>query len=252
MVQEQHVEAECAKHVEAECAKHVEAECAKLFQKSWQTYQTVLKSNDLCHQEIAKSIKEDIHQEIEDISLCDLACGDSWLPSQIFNSNGRRIKRYTGVDASQMALDIAKNNVKCGEMHLIEADVLDFLRETSETFDVFLVSLMLHHFSAAGKLEALQLIYSRMKEGGTLYYADIYNAFGCPRDELMQNHWKQRVYQYKDLSEEQKDEVWTHISTLDQPESIEDMERLMSEAGFHDIECLFKDGFYIATFRARK
>jgi len=237
---------------------------AALFQRSWNSYKTIVKNNDLCHHDIVNAIRADLgSQTIMTKSACsvlDLACGDLFVPLGVFSDPSLPVsmEKITGVDASRAALDYARsaiqleaNSVKSVE--LIEDEVMRFLdSQQQETYDIVFVTFMLHHFSAEQKFLALQKIESIMDNGGVLYYADVYNAVPGSDRNLVMDRWRERMLQYQDLSEEQLSEIWEHVSTKDYPEEESVMKDMLVDCGFVDTECIFKDDFYACLMRARK
>jgi len=236
----------------------VDVESAKIFQKSWNVYQTVLRNNDLCHQDIMKAIKDDLSNTPANkrrVEVCDLGCGDAWMPNEVFKTENEspEMISFTGVDASLPALKLAKLDLSTEKLRLVESDVMDFLRAPlQQQYDIIMTTFVLHHFSTDVKLEALKCALTHLKDGGVLYYGDVYNAVpGSTREETMRR-WKPRVHQYKDLSRDEIEEVWEHIEARDFPEEEEVMRKLLVDAGFHSVSLLFKDDFYACVWRAIK
>jgi ubiquinone/menaquinone biosynthesis C-methylase UbiE len=243
-------------------AAAVSVDSAALFQRSWNSYKTLVRNNDLCHHDIVNAIRADLGSEVRTKSAClvlDLACGDLFVPLKVFSDPSLPVsmEKITGVDASRAALDYARsaiqleaNSVKSVE--LIEDEVMRFLESQQEKYDIVFVTFMLHHLSSEQKFLALQKIYSLMEKGGVLYYADVYNAVpGSDRDVVM-DRWKERMQKYQNLTEEQINEIWEHVSTKDYPEEESVMKKMLDDCGFVDTKCIFKDDFCACSMRARK
>lgn len=135
----------------------------------------------------------------------------------------------------------------------VEADMTDYIEDCpSESCDVIISTLAIHHLDKEGKAALFAHVYRCLAPGGVFLWGDVYNSVpGSSRDEALQR-WSSKMKQYPALTEEERENIWEHASTYDIPEDLPTAEALLNEAGFEGVECLFKDGFYIATWVGRK
>jgi 2-polyprenyl-3-methyl-5-hydroxy-6-metoxy-1,4-benzoquinol methylase len=109
------------------------------------------------HQEIYESIKQYVAQNYaEPFSLLELGCGDASSSSHALE--GTAIQTYTGIDIALTGLELAKQNLdrlNC-YVELKQQEMQEFFQECSSSFDLILISFVLHHLAAVEK----QFFYS--------------------------------------------------------------------------------------------
>lgn len=231
---------------------------AELFQKQWKVYRIVVDNNELCHCDLIDAITKDVYSSRQNTSVrvLDLGCGDSHVPVSVFEKNLKdcvTLSSFTGVDASRQALDIAEGMFSTSALHMIEGDLEAFLQEDSQQeYDVVLANFVLHHFSPETKKALIRRIHTMVAPGGTFYFGDVYNSEPGSDREKMMSRWRTRFDTFKGLTAEELEDVWDHAYAKDFPETIEFMKEAMIEAGFIDVETLFKDDFYACCIRGNR
>lgn len=234
---------------------------AKLFQKSWEVYRKLVDNNDLCHHNLIEVISSNIlaTKKGARVSVLDLGCGDAHIPSVLFKNLKGSVDfaSFTGVDASRQALNIAKENLNMPKVQMIEEELEEYLEGFSTTgcgnqFDIILANLVIHHFSSEVKKILVSKIYALVAPGGTFYYGDVYNTEPDSDRESMMSRWRVRFDTFKGLTPEELADVWNHVYSKDFPESIDFMRECMAEAGFENVEVLFKDDFYTCCLSGKK
>ena len=69
---------------------------------------------------------------------------------------------------------------------------------------------------------------------------------------MMQLWNEQRFGQYEGLTQEERKNIWDHVNTFDLPEELEEMKKMMVNAGFVDVTVCYDDGFYSIVLSGRK
>ncbi len=108
--------------------------------------------------------------EDKNISIIDLAAGHGGLLYCLKKTGYNNIK---GVDISKEEVKIAKEN----NIEVIENDIIKFLRETDEQFDVIFMMDILEHFNRQEFFDVLNFVYKKLNKNGKLI-AQVPNASG--------------------------------------------------------------------------
>lgn len=233
-------------------------EITEVFRKSWATYQKILQFNHLNHNEIIAAFAQEVQAfDGHDITVLDIGVGDAWLPSKLFSLPGMptRCRRFIGVDTTGEALSIARGtaNIPASDIEFIQSDMSDYMRACpANTFNIIMSSYAIHHLDNDGKAALLKDVYRCLKPGGVILWGDVYNnVIGATRDEIMVR-WKEVFMNYQGLTDEERQEIFTHVSTYDMPEDLPSMHSILEGAGFGDLKRCYDDGFYTVVLSARK
>jgi len=146
------------------------------------------------------------------LRILDLGCGDAHCVARALESSGAgaRVARYTGVDMSAPAIEIARGNLaralssagapaaagadgaaaegeaeaeaEAACVEFVEGDMLAFARECAPVaYDLVFASFALHHLPEGQKAEMLRLLGGKvLAEGGVFVLVDIFlNQGGC-------------------------------------------------------------------------
>lgn len=169
----------------------------------------------------------------------DLACGDAYYSSKTLK--GTSVKSYTGLDITQAALNIARDelSILSCEKELVEGDLFDFTELTSPPYDVIWLGFSLHHFETTKKAEFMKMAYDSLTEGGMfIIYEPIYidgeDRAGYNRriQSIIRSSWSS-------LNEKEIEFLLKHIRETELPETMENWTQLGKDAGFSKSENLY-------------
>ena len=126
------------------------------FQKQWATYQKLVDSDALSHEEVGKILHDTLEAISEPFAFLDIACGDAGQMKTALA--GTKVDHYHGIDLSEPALELAAKNL-IGVPFAVELDHRDFvkaLERLPEPANAAWCGLSIHHLSTDGKLELLK------------------------------------------------------------------------------------------------
>ncbi|MCY2932740.1 MAG: class I SAM-dependent methyltransferase [Planctomycetota bacterium] len=215
----------------------------KLFTTGWNAYQAVLEHDYLWHSMAATALNQllaDRFGTTIPFSFLDLACGDSATTSAVLQNFS--LVNYVGVDSSPTALiEAARNKNGLGlNPKLIEADLLEFLANNQEVFDVIYVGLVAHHFGADNLQHFFDLICKRLKPGGLLI---AYETFLLP-DETLEEHINRLCliirYLWSEMPPVFKRNIIEHATTCDLPVSMAVWNEKTTNSGLTDTHIVMK------------
>lgn len=101
-------------------------------------------------------------QELKNKSLLDIGCGGGWLISKLSKSN---LKKTTGVDPNQKAIESAKKENKKSIFKVAPAENLPF---KDNSFDIITMFDSLEHVPKESEQIALKEVSRVLKKGGSL------------------------------------------------------------------------------------
>jgi SAM-dependent methyltransferase len=263
------------------CPRTIEAtedESTEIFRKNWQTYQQIITYNHLHHREVEAALTDELTAWAEarkgetrvsadrGCRVMDLGCGDAWLPVRLLSGAAASaslapVGRFVGVDLSAPALKLAQHNAEAAGWGTSRCDwVLGDISEVasaappdSEKFDIIMSSFAIHHLKTKqAKAKILSGIYDCLAPGGLFLWADVYDRVGNgDRAELMAL-WKEKIVDgYHGIPQDGRDRIWDHASNHDWPETMPDVLRLLTGAGFQ-AKCIYHDDFYVAVWSGIK
>eukprot|EP00798_Chlamydomonas_sp_ICE-L_P003919 gene3919-13992_t len=241
------------------------------FVRDWNNYQAVLQGDHLEHEVLYCSMSKELADfrkaAAEPLVFADLGCGDSdyicrsLKVLQESHTSSSFLASYVGVDLSQPALGIAKDNLSASldsrtRMDLLQQDFLSWAEgevlrlarppckegskdkgegksegegegevATFQGYDAILMSFALHHLDAEKKERLIQLAYELLhRKGGILLLVD-------RAVDNMKNDWLT-------LTIEGRQVITEHVTKFDFPESVETYQGWGAKAGFTHAECI--------------
>lgn len=203
----------------------------EIFQQ-WSIYRKVIDNDYLEHNQIAAILETELLACKNFQDLLDLGCGDA----EVFHRLSARFSavRYVGVDVTPSALDCARGRLQGhgASCKFYGMDLLGFLKESPDRYDVILVGFALHHLSAEDKQLFLRLARCRLAPGGRLIIYDTFRTIGQTRQQYLDTYFQNVAKKWTSLDEQEMSLLYEHVSNKDFPETIASMESWAIQANF--------------------
>ena len=225
---------------------HSPEEATRWFNQ-WHVYRAIVDANWMAHRKIFSAIRAWVLlRHPGPFTLLDLGCGDAGFINGTFDETG--LWAYTGIDASQAAIAKARTELAGArfQAHLLEADMLAFLRgdsgDTAKNFDVILASYAVHHLPAREKQEFFRLAHGKLAPHGSLLFVDVFRRDGETREEYLDRYVGMMRRDWNGMPPESLASTVEHVMKRDFPESGKVLSAMAVEAGFRDRpQELFRD-----------
>ncbi|MFN2271414.1 MAG: class I SAM-dependent methyltransferase [Anaerolineae bacterium] len=117
-------------------------------------------------------------------------------------------------------------------------------------FDLIISSLSIHHLTNEGKRRLCQQVYTALREGGAFVNVDQIKGETSYLQDLYWDLWLRHV-RASDAPEEQIQESIERRTTYDQDASLADQLDWLREAGFVNVDCVYRHTF-VGVFLAMK
>jgi SAM-dependent methyltransferase len=217
-----------------------------LFNNQWKLYQKVLSNNYIRHREFYDILHEFLVSYFQNpFSLLDLGCGDaSYTAQALLNTN---IASYMGIDLSEPALEIARDNMELigGDKLFIQGDffelVIELVKKRKDSFDVILASFALHHLTLEQKDYIIGQFIHLLKANGVFLLIDTVRREGEQREAFIKRYLDGVYKDWSLLTPPEVLAVEAHISSSDFPETQETLDLITQKHGFIRSESLYSD-----------
>jgi len=229
--------------------KHEEEEKStnqELFNQQLNIYQKVLHGNYMGHCEIYDILHNFLVNYLQKpFKMLDLGCGDACFIAQaLANTN---IASYTGIDLSEIALEIAQSNmaiIPC-EKHFQQGDFSEltdeFLQQKEGSFNVIMASFALHHLLLPKKDVIFREIAKLLSADGIFVLIDVIRKESEERETYIERYLDDVKKRWSMLSPQEYLIVKNHISSSDFPETPQTLYELGIKHNFNRSECLYRD-----------
>ncbi|MEI8032668.1 MAG: class I SAM-dependent methyltransferase [Chlorobiaceae bacterium] len=218
-----------------------------IFRKTWGTYQKVIKSNLMFHQETSDAVRNLLDNRSGPLNVIDLGCGDAAHIGKILRPG--QVGQYLGCDLSPYALDVAKINLEPFgiAVKLLCRDMNAVLRTAPENhFDLVFSGYALHHLT----IEAKQAFFTEccrvLRQNGCVILVDVMRQEGSTRPEYLDGYNGAVASEWVALTECEREEVQEHIRNCDFPETPGDLQALAEKAGLKNCRRLEKQTWHEA------
>lgn len=183
----------------------------------------------------------DIPQESPNV--LDIGAGTGLFSSFILKKHPNA--NLTLIDISEKMLEVAKVRFKSyPNVNYITADYTKYNFE--EKYDIVISSLSIHHLTDAEKKDLYQKIFSIMKVNSLFVNADQVLGTSPYLDSLYKNDWRNKVENSK-LSNEEIESAYERTK-LDKMSTLDDQLDWLKEAGFVDVDCVYKYFNFVVLF----
>ena len=175
-----------------------------------------------------KKIRNDIRE------ILDLGAGTGLLTKRLYDEYPNA--SYTLVDISEQMLEVARQ--RFAGLDNFKYLVLDYSTELPHgKFDLIASALSLHHIENEDKLLLYSNIYNKLEDNGCLLNLDQFNASSEEMNQRYNDYW----YEYINASGITPENYASLLKRreLDRENTIDETKRLLSEAGFRNVECIY-------------
>jgi tRNA (cmo5U34)-methyltransferase len=179
--------------------------------------------------------------------ILDLGAGTGLFASMV-------LQKYPGaqltlMDLSEKMLEGARQRFKqTDKIQYIVGDYSSFA--FTESYDVVISSLSIHHLTHPAKEQLFATIYRILSEGGIFVNADQVQGNTAHTDAVYKQRWLAHVSQ-SGLSREAIDASVERRTTLDINAKLQDQLLWLEQAGFPEVDCMYKN-LEFAVFFGRK
>jgi len=224
----------------------------KAFFDQWAIYRRVLECDYLHHRAGYAAIGRALGDLRDPFSFLDLGAGDAECTVDVLA--GKPVTRYEAVDLSAVALELARERAAAlpGRKEFVQADFVEHVRATHETFDVVFIGFSFHHLPLPHKRAFLPELRRVVAPGGRLMIFEPILRPGESRDAFMARWWDIARTKWTALTTHELEMSREHVFDNDYPESVATFTELFAEAGFRESRVLFADPDELyAAFEAR-
>ncbi len=184
----------------------------------------------------------------DEIRVLDLGAGTGLFSGHVMQRFPQA--RFVLYDISSQMLDVARERfaeVK-ERVSIVETDYLRL--DAIDTYDAIISSFSIHHLAHADKQRLFSLAYRALKTSGAFINIDQIQA---PTPGLMDLYWYGWLEKVRSAGadEAQVQESIRRRRQLDNDATLSDQLRWLADAGFADVDCIFKH-YFIGVFYGRK
>jgi len=207
------------------------------FFQVWDVYAKVVANNYMFHRELGEGVRAALAKRFgaRAFSILDLGCGDAATFAPLLE--GLAVKSYRGVDLSEPALALARENLSRLDcpIDLAQADFMDALAET-EPVDAVYTSFALHHLSTDRKAEFFRLCAHKLATGGLLVVVDVNRREEESLSDYRRNYCDWLRATMTALAPSEQDGVCDHLVSNDFPEPRSALRALGRAVGLSTLE----------------
>jgi len=176
-------------------------------------------------------------------SILDLGAGTGLLSSLLLRKYPEA--KLTLIDLSAKMLENAKNRLReYPNLHYVEGDYTNYI--ASGAYDLVASALSIHHLSDEDKRKLYRNAYSNLKAGGTFVNADQVQGSSPYLESMYQLDWKSKV-EASGLTRQELDSAYERTK-LDRMAPLDDQLVWLREAGFVDVDCVYKSYNFVVLF----
>ncbi len=186
--------------------------------------------------------------ESDAIEVLDLGAGTGLFSQRVFNKYPRA--KFVLYDLAAKMLAIAKERFQgCpNQFEFFVIDYRDF--QSTRKYDLVISSLSIHHLTDSEKKNLFGQVYVSLKDGGAFINIDQIKGPTPDVQNLYWTNWLKTVRE-KGAAEEQIQASIERRTKYDQDALLVDQLRWLSDAGFVNVDCVYKN-YFIGVFFAKK
>lgn len=181
---------------------------------------------------VALSLIEPTDNEPE---ILDLGAGTGLFSGMVLQKFPNA--RMTLVDISEKMLEKARDRFRESDrVHYVVGDYANM--EFPQTFDVVISSLSIHHLTHEAKRQLFANVYRVLNDGGIFVNADQVKGESPETDQYFWQRWLEYIHG-SGLTQAEID-ASIERRKLDINATLTDQIRWMAEAGFQEVDCMYK------------
>jgi tRNA (cmo5U34)-methyltransferase len=182
------------------------------------------------------------------VRVLDLGAGTGLFSEHVLTKYPKAT--FVLYDLAEKMLQVAKNrfNGRAGQFEFVVKDYREL--RAVDSFDLVISSLSIHHLIHEDKRSLFHQIYAALKDGGAFVHIDQVKGETEYLQDLYWTSWLDRV-RASGAPEEQIQESIDRRQTYDIDAPLAEQIRWLKEAGFANVDCVYKHTF-IAVFLAIK
>jgi tRNA (cmo5U34)-methyltransferase len=182
------------------------------------------------------------------IAVLDLGAGTGLFSKHVLEKCPKA--KFVLYDLADKMLGVARHRFR-EYPHQFEFVIGDYRAiQTSQDFDLVISSLSIHHLTNEEKRELFCRIYGLLRNTGVFINIDQIRGETPYLQKLYWNHWLDQVRQ-AGASEERIRESVDRRVTYDRDALLSDQLQWLREAGFVNVDCVYKN-YFIGVFLAVK
>ncbi len=171
------------------------------------------------------------------IDIVELGVGNGELTAEVLRRFPEAGVEAIDLSTKMLEADGQKLLPYRDRVNLIHSDfgTYEFMRE----YDLAISSMAMHHLPDKDKLKLMKSIHRSLKEEGVFLFGDLIQSPSSYLDKKFFRIWKNYL-RFNGLS---KDEIETRVKghlNNDLPATLPEVLHWMKEAGFRDVDCLWK------------
>ncbi len=201
------------------------------------------------YEDIYKTALELIHfQPAVPIDVLDLGAGTGLFSKHVFEKYPNA--RFLLYDLADKMIDVAKNRFRSHPQQF-EFFIGDYRTlRISREFDLVISSLSVHHLDDNDKKLLFRSVYDVLRKPGIFINIDQIRGDTPYLQDLYWNHWLDQVKR-AESSEKRIQESIDRRKNYDRDSLLKDQLQWLLEAGFMNVDCVYKN-FFVGVFFAMK
>ena len=182
------------------------------------------------------------------IAVLDLGAGTGLFSKHVWEKYPNA--HFMLYDLADKMLDVAKDRFhqQAQQFSYVVGDYRHI--QTAQTFDLVISSLSIHHLAHDEKRALFGDIYRLLRPGGLFINVDQIRGETPGLQEIYWSHWLDRVRQ-AGFAEARIQESVVRRQTYDQDALLADQLQWLKEAGFVNVDCVYKN-YFVGVFLAMK
>jgi tRNA (cmo5U34)-methyltransferase len=187
-------------------------------------------------------------ETVKSIEVLDLGAGTGLFSKHVLEKYPSA--RFLLVDVADKMLDVARERFR-GNPRQFEFTISDYRTlQVAHEFDLVISSLSIHHLTHEEKQDLFRKIFSILKKPGIFINVDQIRGETEYVRKLYWDHWLNQVRE-KEPSEKKIQESIDRRTAYDRDAPLGDQLRWLGEAGFVNVDCVYKN-FFVGVFLATK
>ncbi len=212
------------------------------FQNVWNLYWRLVDENYLAHREVYARLNRLLKERgPAPFTVLDLGCGDASY--MVKGLAGTHVARYTGVDVTPGALQLARANLDgLGfETRFVLDEYARYVQTSAETADIIWIGLSLHHLTLEQKQGFLADCRARLSPGGCMLVFEPLLRDGEARPAYLERWWATIQRAWSRVAPAEMGTIRRHVNEADFPESVATLDDLARAAGWAGARLVLAD-----------